>query len=90
MLECDGVSVSLAGVMLLRNHPWSQSFLARVYGEAGNTFVTQSWWEQAAMHHVLSDDAAGQQQPSLSPLEASRWQVNRKHAQFVPQWWINR
>ena len=82
--------------MLVRSHPWSQKFLARVYGEEGNVFIKHSWWEQAAMHHLLNDDVSTAHDmevpavPPLSPLEASTWQLTRQHVQYVPQWWINR
>lgn len=83
---------AVTGVMLLRNHAWTQDFLARVYGEEGNVFVSHSFWEQASMHHVLHDDTTpvyvnGVREEGIG---ASAWQVARRHVQFVPQWWINR
>ncbi len=58
-------------------------------------FVGHSWWEQAAMHHFLNDDVymgGPLESPTIptTPLRASTWQLTRRHAQYVPQWWINR
>ena len=82
--------------MLFRTNEWSRGFLLRVYGEDGNVFIGHSWWEQAAMHHLLNDDTSRQHMmavpsdPVASENAASTWQLTRSHVQYVPQWWINR
>ena len=54
--DCNGLN---AGSVIWKNSPWSHDFLRQVYDLHNATFINQidTWWEQAAILHLLQNDA---------------------------------
>ena len=54
--DCNGLN---AGSIIWKNSPWSHNFLKQVYDLHNSTTIDQidTWWEQAAILHLLDTDA---------------------------------